>query len=124
MNYLGHRRDGGALVAWGAFALCILTGGAVDYLPGARRPWLIEAFGRQARGRTLDEVLNRLMHRPGRVIHSSEREALILADYVEMSVKKLLEISETCGKSRLVWDSYWISKNLPQRFPQGRDGKP
>lgn len=49
------------MTAWGALALSILTAGRIDYLPGARRPWHVEAFGRIARGRTFDEMMGNLL---------------------------------------------------------------
>ncbi len=89
------------MIAWGAMALSILTGGRVDYLPGARRPWHIEAFGRVARGKTLDEVLNRLLHNPGRVINRAALERGELVLNVENLCWALVEFGKACEKSAL-----------------------
>ncbi len=87
--------------AWkcvGSAALSILTGGRVDYLPGARRPWHIEAFGRVARGKSLEETLHSFFHRSSRTVHSSELKGLYLPIDVEKVRAALVEYSKTTGK--------------------------
>lgn len=42
-----------------AFVLAVVTGGAVDYLPGAHRPWIVDFRSPRryaGRGRTLYEA--------------------------------------------------------------------
>ena len=39
---------------WWAMLLTLLTGGRIDYLPGARRPWVVDTRrGYQGRGASL-----------------------------------------------------------------------
>jgi hypothetical protein len=44
---------------WAAFLLSVLTRGAVDYLPGATRPWAVDFSARRkvGRGRSLFQAV-------------------------------------------------------------------
>jgi hypothetical protein len=46
------------MILFTALVLSLLTGGRVDYLPDARRPWVVDfRHGRIGRGRTLYEAV-------------------------------------------------------------------